>query len=224
MEFLARQELLLDKVQMDKILKANILLIGVGGVGGAVAHLLTRAGVQNLTIMDFDAVSVSNINRQFVAYQSTIGEYKVEVLSRQLKDINPNINLTTKCEKFDENNKIELSAYSMVIDCIDDVKAKQFLISKCSKLGVELISSMGAGNRYAEIPHFDVDDIYKTQNDPLAKLLRKYCKTEGIKRLKVAYTKALPVKSRPVGSISYYPVSMACTITAYVINTLAQQG
>lgn len=220
MEFLARQELLLDKVQMDKILSANILLIGVGGVGGAVAHLLARAGVQNLTIMDFDIVSASNINRQFVAYQSTVGERKVDVLSRQLKDINLSINLTAICEKFDEHNAIDLSQYTMVIDCIDDVKAKQFLISKCSKLGVELVSSMGAGNRYAEIPQFEIADIYKTQNDPLAKLLRKYCKTEGVKHLKVAYTKALPIKSRPVGSISYYPVAMACTIAAYVINTI----
>lgn len=220
MEFLARQELLLNKVQMNKILNANILLIGVGGVGGAVAHLLTRAGVKNLTIMDFDVISVSNINRQFVAYNSTIGKPKVEVLSQQLKAINPEINLTVLNEKFDEDNKIDLTAYTMVVDCIDDIKAKQYLISQCNNLGVELISSMGAGNRYAEIPHFEVEDIFKTQNDPLAKILRKYCKTNGIKHQKVAYTKALPIKSSPVGSISYYPVAMACTISAYVINTL----
>lgn len=220
MGFLEREELLLNASQIERLKNANILLIGVGGVGGAVAHFLARAGIQNLTIMDFDKVSESNINRQFVAYHSTIGQYKVKVLEKQLKDINPDINLTVLCEKLNVDSKIDLTAYTMVVDCIDDVKAKQFLISQCNEKGVNLICSMGAGNRYKEIPHFEVLDIFKTQNDALAKILRKYCKTNRINHLKVACTKALPVKSVPVGSISYYPVAMACTISAYVVNTL----
>ena len=123
---LERQELLLNPTQMQQIKDANILLIGVGGVGGAVAHMLVRAGVQNLTIMDFDKVSDSNINRQFVAYQSTVGRWKVDVLSEQLKDINPMINLTAINQKFDSTNNIDLTAYTMIVDCIDDVKAKQY--------------------------------------------------------------------------------------------------
>lgn len=217
---LTRQELLLNPSQMDKIKQANILLIGVGGVGGAVAHLLVRAGVSNLTIMDFDKVSVSNINRQFVAFYSTIGENKVDVLAHQLKDINPNINLIVKCEKFDDANNIDLTGYTMVIDCIDDRRAKQHLISKCNQLGVNLLCSMGAGNRYADNPHFEVVDIFKTQNDPMAKILRKYCKEQRIKHLKVCYTPSLPIKSSPVGSISYYPTAMACSIAHYTISTL----
>ena len=126
---LSRQELLLNPTQMEKIKNANILLIGVGGVGGAVAHMLVRAGISNLTIMDFDKVSDSNINRQFVAYQSTISKYKVDVLTEQLKDINPNINLTALNQKFDSTNNIDLTGYTMIIDCIDDIKAKQYLIS-----------------------------------------------------------------------------------------------
>lgn len=220
---LSRQELLLNPYQMDKIKQANILLIGVGGVGGAVAHLLVRAGISNLTIMDFDKVSESNINRQFVAFQSTIGEYKVDVLARQLKDINPEINLVVKCEKFDSTNNIDLTAYTMVIDCIDDVKAKQYLISKCNELGVNLLCSMGAGNRYADNPRFEVVDIFKTQNDALARVLRKYCKEQGIKHLKVCYTPSLAIKSSLVGSISYYPTAMANTITWYVINSLIKE-
>lgn len=217
---LSRQELLLNPTQMQKIKQANILLIGVGGVGGAVAHMLVRAGIQNLTIMDFDKVSVSNINRQFVAYQSTVGKYKVDVLESQLKDINPEINLTILNQKFDSANNIDLTGYTIIIDCIDDLSAKQYLISKCNKLNLNLLCSMGAGNRYAENPHFEVVDIFKTQNDALAKLIRKYCKEQGIKHLKVCYTPSLAIKSSPVGSISYYPVAMACTITWYVINTL----
>ena len=220
MGFLEREELLLNPSQINKIQRANILLVGVGGVGGAVAHFLVRAGVQNLTIMDFDKVSESNINRQFVAYRSTIGQYKVEVLKKQLKDINPDINLTVLCEKLNADSKIDLTVYTMVVDCIDDVKAKQFLISQCKEKCVNLICSMGAGNRYKEIPHFEVMDIFKTQNDALAKILRKYCKINKINHLKVACTKALPTKSTPVGSISYYPVAMACTISAYVVNSL----
>lgn len=217
---LSRQELLLNPTQMKQIKDANILLIGVGGVGGAVAHMLVRAGISNITIMDFDKVSDSNINRQFVAYQSTIGKYKVDVLSEQLKDINPNINLTALNQKFDSTNNIDLTAYTMIVDCIDDIKAKQYLISKCNEKGLNLLCSMGAGNRYKDNPHFEVVDIFKTQNDALAKLLRKYCKDQGIKHLKVCYTPSLAIKSSPVGSISYYPTAMACSIAHYVINEL----
>jgi len=217
---LSRQELLLDKEQIQKIKDAKILLIGVGGVGGAVAHLLVRAGVQNLTIMDFDKVSPSNINRQFVAYNSTIGKYKVDVLSEQLRDINPDINLISLNQKFDSSNNIDLNEYTMIIDCIDDIKAKQYLISKANELNLDLLCSMGAGNRYADNPHFEVLDIFKTQNDALAKLLRKYCREQGIKHLNVCCTTSPAIKSSPVGSISYYPVAMACSITHYVINEL----
>ncbi len=217
---LSRQELLLNPQQMDKIKSANILLIGVGGVGGAVAHMLVRAGITNLTIMDFDKVSVSNINRQFVAFHSTVGKFKVDVLERQLKDINPDINLTVLCEKYSADNKIDLTAYTMVIDCIDDIKAKQHLILQCKELNVHLLCSMGAGNRYRDNPHFEVVDISKTQNDALAKLLRKFCKEQHIAKLPVVYTQSIAVKSSPVGSISYYPVAMACCIANYVINQL----
>ena len=220
---LTRQELLLNPTQIQQIKDANILLIGVGGVGGAVAHMLVRAGVQNLTIMDFDKVSDSNINRQFVAYQSTIGRSKVDVLSEQLRDINPDINLTALNQKFDSRNNIDLTGYTMIVDCIDDIKAKQYLISKCNELGLNLLCSMGAGNRYKDNPHFEVVDIFKTQNDALAKLIRKYCKEQGIKHLKVCYTPSLAIKSSPVGSISYYPTAMATTIVWYVINSLIRE-
>ena len=136
---LSRQELLLNPTQMQQIKNANILLIGVGGVGGAVAHMLVRAGIQNLTIMDFDKVSDSNINRQFVAFESTIGKFKVDVLTEQLKDINPNINLTALNQKFDSTNNIDLTGYTMIVDCIDDIKAKQYLISKCNELNLNLL-------------------------------------------------------------------------------------
>lgn len=223
MEFLQRQELLLTPTQMDKILNANILIIGLGGVGGAVAHMLVRSGVSNLTIMDFDKVAESNINRQFVAFYSTIGEYKVNVLKKQLLDINPNLNLVSLCEKFDCNNKIDLTRYTMIIDCIDDIKAKQYLISKCNQLNLNLLSSMGAGNRYLGNPEFKVVDIFKTENDALAKILRKYCKDNGIKKLQVVYTSNFAMKKTPVGSISYYPVAMACTIVSYVINEIVKE-
>jgi len=108
----------------------------------------------------------------------------------------------------------------MIIDCIDDIKAKQYLISKANELNLDLLCSMGAGNRYADNPHFEVLDIFKTQNDALAKLLRKYCREQGIKHLNVCCTTSPAIKSSPVGSISYYPVAMACSITHYVINEL----
>ena len=102
-------------------------------------------------------------------------------------------------------------------------KAKQYLISKCNDLGVNLLCSMGAGNRYLGNPEFQVVDIYKTKNDALAKLIRKFCKEQGIKKLKVVYTENLAIKSSPIGSISYYPVAMACTIVSYVVNNIVKE-
>lgn len=205
----------------------KVILFGVGGVGGYVAEMLVRSGVSNLTIVDFDKVDTTNINRQIVALNSTIGKYKVVVMKDRLLDINPQLNITAEKCKLDSDTiaKFDLKSYDFVVDCIDDIKAKQLLIKFCTSENIDIIVSCGAGNRYKNIPNFEVADIKKTSYDRLAKLIRKFCQLEKINKLTVVYTKEQPMKcdNNIIGSVAYYPASMACAITSYVVNHLMQK-
>jgi len=223
-EFLSRFKQMLSNEQLDNLLSKKIILFGVGGVGGAVAEMLVRSGVTNLTIVDFDKIDITNINRQIISTNSNIGRLKVEAFKDRLLDINPNLNLTTIANSLTDENILDynLKHYDYVIDCIDDLKAKQALIKFCYENKIRLLVSCGAGNRYKEIPHFEVEDIHKTSYDVLAKLLRKFCVKEGIKKLPVVYTKQKSLKfdCKTIGSVVYYPMSMACVIVAKVINDI----
>lgn len=228
-EFLKRFAIMLPNDKLDNLLHEKVILFGVGGVGGSVAEMLVRSGVFNLTIVDFDVVDITNINRQVIALNSTVGQFKVDVLKNRLLDINPNANIVTIQDKLTETNLngFNLSDYDYVIDCIDDVRAKKELIKHCYLNDINIIVSCGAGNRYKEIPAFELVDIHKTSYDPLAKLLRKFCVENRIKHLKVVYTKQKSIKiqnsnTKTIGSVAYYPVSMACVIVAKVINDLLE--
>lgn len=223
-EFLSRLKLMLSNQQLDNLLTKKIIVFGVGGVGGAVVEMLVRSGIFNLTIVDFDKIDLTNINRQIIATTSNIGKLKVDAFKDRLLDINPNLKLTTISKPLTEDNLacFNLANYDYVIDCIDDLKAKQALIKYCYDNNIKLILSCGAGNRYKEIPNFQVEDIHKTSYDAIAKILRKFCVKEGIKHLSVVYTKQKPLKfdCKIIGSVVYYPMSMACVLVAKVINDL----
>ncbi len=229
-EYLDRFSQMLTKSQLEKLFSAKIILFGVGGVGGAVAHFLVRSGVQNLDVVDFDKIDISNVNRQLVAFQNNVGKLKVEELSIQLKNINPHLKIKAYPIKYSQETQglIDLSNYDYIIDCIDDVKAKKLLITNAKSLKKYIICAMGAGNRYREIPKFEVADISKTSYDPLAKIIRKFCISEGIKKLDVCYTKQKPENSlnsgdktcKNISSVVYYPIGMACAITAHIINKI----
>ena len=217
-----RTELLIGKSNLDKLRNSNILVVGVGGVGGYICEFLVRAGIEHLTIIDFDKVDITNKNRQIIALDSTLHSSKVDVLSNRLKDINNNLEITLFDRKLDEDllNNMNLRHYDYVIDAIDDIKNKVLLIQNCYELNVPIISAMGAGNRY-DIPNFIVEDIFKTSHDGLAKVLRKNLKERRVLKHKVVYTKSSPVKlDRVVGSISYYPPACAAVLTAYVVNEI----
>ena len=221
-----RTELLIGKENLDKLNNANILVVGVGGVGGYVSEFLVRAGIQNLTIVDFDTVEISNKNRQIIALDSTLHSTKVDVLATRLKDINKNLKLTVFDKKLDEEllKNIDLRQYDYVVDAIDDVPNKVKLIKNCYQLNVPTISAMGAGNRF-DIPNFVVEDLYKTSNDGLAKVLRKKLREEDILKHKVVYSKSVPVNcGRVIGSISYYPPACASVLTAYVVNEIIEKN
>lgn len=211
---------------MNKLNAKKVILFGVGGVGGYVAEMLVRSGICDITLVDFDKVDVTNINRQIVALHSTVGKYKVDVMEERLLDINPDANVVTVKEKLspDNINNLNLFDYDYIIDCIDDVKAKQALIKFCYNNELNIIVSCGAGNRYKSNPQFMVSDIAKTNYDKLAKVIRKYCQTEGVQKLNVVWTKEQPQKSsKIIGSVAYFPASMACTLSSFVINQLLDQ-
>lgn len=213
---------MLNEEQIKKLVSTRIIVFGAGGVGSAVCNFLVRSGICNLTIVDFDTIDITNLNRQLVANIGNVGKLKVEEMKNQLLGINPEANITAIAEKYDENSKIDLSQFDIIIDCIDDIKAKKHLIMQAKSNNVYLICSMGAGNRYSEIPHFEIADISKTSYDPIAKILRKFCAENRINKLDVCYTKQKATKydCKTVASVVYYPVMMAGTIVAKVITKI----
>lgn len=218
----SRTELLLNIEGVNTLSSKKVTIVGVGGVGGYAAMMLARAGLGEITIVDFDRVSTSNINRQVVANVNTVGLLKVDVLGKMMKEINPDLKLKVVAEKLTEENVAEIISYcDMCIDAIDSVKDKIALIVHCKKNNIPIISAMGAGNRY-DVPKFYLTDIYKTHDDGLAKVVRKKLRSEGIEGLDVVTTDSKPLqnKSGVVGSISYYPAMCGITISAVVINKL----
>lgn len=220
----SRTELLIGKENIEKIAKKHITIVGVGGVGGYVAIMLVRAGIEHLKLIDFDNVSSSNLNRQVVAEVGTIGKAKVDVLKDMLLKINENADIEIINDKIcEENVSNYIGKTDIVVDAIDSVKDKIALIIYCKKNNINIISAMGAGNRY-DIPNFYLTDIYKTHDDGLAKIIRKKLRGNGIKKLDVVTTDSKPIKCGSViGSISYYPAVCGCTISAVVINKIIKE-
>ncbi len=222
MSFTERTELLIGKEGLQKLNNSHVAIFGVGGVGGYTCEMIARAGVGEITIIDFDVVSKSNINRQIIALNSTVGKLKVDVLKERLLDINPDLKVNALPIRFSEDtiNDVFSLKFDYVVDAIDIVTNKITLIKTCHEKGINIISAMGAGNR-CDIPEFQVADIYKTYNDGLAKVMRKKLRELGINKHKVVFTKSLPVPgAEVVGSISYYPSMCGCVLASYVINEL----
>lgn len=217
-----RTELLIGKEGVNKLQNSHVAVFGVGGVGGYTAEMLVRAGVGEITIVDFDVVDVTNLNRQIIALNSTIGRNKVDVMKERLLDINPNLKVNAINNKYTIDNREEFfkSKYDYVVDAIDMVTSKVDLIKYCHTHDIEIISAMGAGNRY-QVPEFKVVDIFKTYNDGLAKIIRKKLREEGVTKHQVAFTEneATP-NGAVIGSISYYPAMCGCVIAGQVINQL----
>lgn len=220
-----RTQLLIGKENLNKIKNSKIIVFGVGGVGGYVCEMLVRAGVNNLTIVDFDKVDKTNLNRQIIALNSTIGKFKVDVMKQRLLDINPKLNITVFNEMYtpENSNKFFKEDYDFVIDAIDMVSSKVHLIKSAKDNHLNIVSAMGAGNRY-EVPNFVVEDIFKTHNDGLAKVMRKKLKEQGIENLNVVYTSQDSYSFEgQVGSISYFPAMCGCVIAAFVVNEIIKK-
>ena len=195
-----RTELLLGEDAMKRLRAARVVVFGVGGVGGYVVEVLARSGVGTIAMVDPDRVNLSNLNRQIVALHSTVGRLKVEVMAERIRDINPDCEVQTfPLFYLPENaDEIDLSQYDYVVDCIDTVKAKMEIIRRCHRLQIPVISSMGAANKL-DPTAFRVFDIAKTSMDPLAKVIRKTLRKEGIDHFKVVYSEEAPSQPPPYG-------------------------
>ena len=219
-----RLELLIGKDNINKIKSTKVLIVGVGGVGGECALSLIRSGIENITIVDFDKVDISNINRQVVAFHSTIGKKKVDVLENIIKDINPDC----KVSKYDlflnkENIKeiLDKESPDFIIDCCDSKETKKEIIKESLNRSINFISSMGTGNKM-DPSLLEITDIRKTNNDLLARIFRKWVKDEKIKdKIPVLCSKEVPIHSgNVVASNSFVPNSAGLLISSYVIRKI----
>ena len=191
----SRSRLLLGQEALDKLESARVAVFGIGGVGGYVAEGLARSGIGAMDLIDHDKVEITNLNRQAVAFHSTVGKYKTDVMKERLLDINPDAAVRTYCCFFlpGEEGRFPFADYDYVLDAVDTVTAKIALIEACNAAGTPVISSMGAGNKlHPEL--FEIADIYDTSVCPLAKVMRRELKKRGIRSLKCVYSKEVPVQ------------------------------
>lgn len=222
---LERMEGLISKEEIETLKTKKIILFGLGGVGSYVAEILVRSGINNLTIVDFDKVDISNINRQLIALHSTIDKLKTKVMEARLLDINNELNLKALALKVDENNikEFHLEEFDYVIDAIDDVKAKLAIIVESKKYARKIISSMGTGNKL-DPTKFKITDISKTEMCPLARVMRKKLKELNISKVNVLFSteeisENIKDKSYP-RSVAFVPSVAGILIARFVILDL----
>ena len=237
-EWLQRTELLIKEEGIERLQSANILIVGLGGVGSFAAEFLVRSGIGNLTIVDGDTVDITNINRQLPALNSTIGKNKTDVVAERILDINPEINLK-KINEFLEPERMEeiltQEKFDYVLDCIDSLSPKLALIITCKRKKIKLVSAMGAGGK-TDPSKVMVRDISKTNNCFLAKQIRKKLKKEQIHKgfrcvfsteiqdensLKI--TDGSNYKKSFYGTISYMPAIFGLYAAAEVIRFLLKK-
>ena len=205
---------------IDKLGKSRVLVFGVGGVGSYVCEGLARAGIGALTIVDKDVVDITNINRQIPALHSTIGRSKTEVMAQRIKDIDPDCQVEAKELFFmpgGEPDDIDFASYDYVVDAVDTVTAKIYIIERAREAGVPVISSMGTGNKL-DGSAFRITTIEKTKVCPLAKVMRKELKKRGIQGVKVLYSEEEPKSTG--GSISFVPSVAGLLIAGEVVREI----
>jgi tRNA A37 threonylcarbamoyladenosine dehydratase len=236
MHWLERTELLLGAQKLNRIKNANVLVVGLGGVGAYAAEMICRAGVGKMTIVDGDVVEHSNRNRQLPALVSTAGKPKAEILGSRLRDINPEIELTVVNEFIRDERAVELlesQPFDYVVDAIDTLSPKVFLISHSMQRGLKVVSSLGAGGKI-DPSKVQVADISKSYNCKLGRMMRKRLSKLGIRNgVTVVFSpeevpgEAIRLeegqnKKSTVGTISYMPPVFGCHVAGVVIRYLVE--
>jgi len=233
-----RTELLLGEAALTKMSGSRVVIFGVGGVGSYTVEALARCGIGHFLLIDNDVVSISNINRQLHALTSTVGQYKTRLMAERIKEINPKAVVET-IEDFylpDNRDKFLRGKIDYIVDAIDTVTAKIDLAVQADKMGIPIISSMGAGNKLNPA-EFEVSDIYKTSVCPLARVMRQKLKKLGVEKLKVVYSKEEPIKPKKKsgetddtsngaskravpGSVSFVPSVAGLIVASEVVKDL----
>ena len=227
-----RSAMLIGFDGVEKLSKKHVAVFGIGGVGSFCAEALARAGIGELTLVDFDKIDLTNLNRQLIALHSTVGRYKAEVMGERIADINPNAKVIVRKDFFSAEtvSDFDLAQFDYIVDAIDTVSCKLVLITEVKKLNVPIISCMGTGNKLGVAP-FEITDISKTSVCPLARIMRKELKARGIYSLKVLYSTEPPLTPKfeaadpapgrhSPGSISFVPSAAGLMIAGEVIKEL----
>lgn len=214
---------ILGEENLNRLEKAKILLIGVGGVGGYTLECLVRSGFEHITICDYDTIELSNLNRQVIANSDNVGKLKVEEAKKRALSINPNCSLTLIKEKLDCEKLEEIfqSSYDFVIDACDDLKFKADLIAFTIEKNIPIITCMGTGNRMCP-EMLQITTLKKTKNDPLAKRMRNLLRKMNADYLKVpvVYSEELPKHVGKVGTICSVPMAAGSLLASYVIRQI----
>ena len=232
-EKFSRTEMLIGNDGMEKLNGAKVAVFGLGGVGSYVCEGLARCGVGNFILVDFDKIDKSNINRQLIATEKTIGRYKVDLMKERILEINPDANVEIYKEFYMADSKTDIITddVSYAVDCVDTIMAKIAIICKCDELNVPVISSMGTGNKL-DPTMFEVADIFETSVCPLARIMKKDLKKRNIEKLKVVYSKEHPINTKDCeinkdrkfkikGSVSFVPSVAGLIIAGEVIKDIA---
>lgn len=232
-----RTAMLYGEDAVKKFNNMKVAVFGVGGVGGYVTEALVRSGVGAVELIDNDTVSVTNINRQIIATNDTVGMQKTEAFEERIKSINPDCKVicTNKFVLPENIDEFDFKAYDYVVDAIDTVSGKLAIVKKAYENGIPVISSMGAGNKL-DPTAFEVTDINKTSVCPLARVMRRLCKENGIKKLKVVYSKEEAItpffidgfdektsKRQTPGSNAIVPAVVGLIIASEILNDIAKK-
>lgn len=222
-ERFSRTARLIGENALEKLKNSSVLIFGVGGVGSYIAESLARSGVGHICIVDGDSVSESNINRQAQATTLTVGQGKADAMAERLRLINPDIDVkTVKLFFLPENSDaIDFSEFDFVCDAVDTVSAKTEIVMKAQAAGVPLVSCMGTGNKLAP-ELLEITDIYKTEGDPLARVMRRELRSRGVKKLTVVYSKEIPKSDgeRTPASMAFVPNSAGLLCASHVVREL----
>lgn len=232
-EIFMRQEMALGREAMELLDQAHVAVFGIGGVGSFVCEALARSGVGELTLVDSDTISQSNINRQLIALHSTLGRYKADVMKDRILDINPDCRVRAINDLYNEENKEKFfdTRYTYIADCIDLVSCKLSLIQNALERNIPIISALGTGNKL-DASAFQVSDISKTSGCPLARILRKELRSRGIVHHKVVFSPEEPLEplqfeAPPPGrrsipaSVSFVPSSAGLLLAGAIIRDIA---
>ena len=231
----SRTRLIYGVDEINQLSNKKVAIFGIGGVGGYVCESLARSGIFNFTLFDNDVVSITNCNRQIIANLNSIGKQKTSLMKERILSINSSANVEIFNIFVNKENidTIDFTKFDYVVDAIDTITSKVLIIKKCNELNIPIISSMGAGNKINPMG-FIVSDIYKTEVDPLSKAMRGILRKEGIKKLKVVYSKENPLTPKSIdpseaeltakrvtpGSNAFVPTACGLLIGSEVLKDL----